>query len=1561
MPKSDTSTHDPADVILCYCREDGDRVEELARHLVEAGFRPLFNPWELTSANTPVYPLSVDAEAGVLVISAAACENPWICEEFTALLHRGAVRGQRLVPVLLGPVGQDLFWPSGGAVDLQGFRSDSDDRLDHLVARLRSEAQPPSLDERIGTAFVPRRHLHLRIAPREVALTGGALLERSTPPEAATTLGSRFHQFQAMEPQSADPERLRTLGQDLASTFLPPAILRTLDAALADAEISGIRILLGLQIEDREWERLPWEVLRLPGSSQPLALSSVVEIYRHASAPAAAKLATLPGPLRVLVAVASPEDRERQLVLLDMERELARILAALEPMRQEGRAQVRILEYGTLAAIESALREAPCHVLHLSCHAEPGLLLLESADGQPDLVSAERFSAAILASGDLPPLIVLAGCATGVAGRTLVEGGELPGLAQELVRRGAPAVLAMQAYVSDRYAADFAAEFFAGLASSHQPDAMAALAEARRSVEAQRQGMELGRLPPEWPIPSLHAAGPLPPLLAAVEAKPAPSLAPAARQEEFVGRRREMRLLLAALQERELFAVVIRGIGGVGKTALARQVLQRLGESGWLTVVVTGALSPPGVVEAIAESLRRSTSPDWTETTATLLDPAAPTTTKLDCLQREVLPRLDLLVLLDGFDLQLDRDGRLRDPAMTSFLEVLLGSARRARVLITSRLPIRLPEELSQHLLDLHLGPLSPAETRKMFWRLPALRQRSAEDLRRIDEVVGGHPFALQLTSDLLMDTDEALEPALTAAIGKTVSAAAVEDLMAELGPQARKLLTGAAAYRLPVDRNGLALQLGIGVEEVKGSLQLPPAQPAHLMTSLLPEALLYRTAYRGIRWFNGAEELQPLSCAPEEPDTSQRILDGLGMLVPYPSASGRETLYLVHRWLGVFLLESSSQDLRRRAHEHAALFWHWEARRAAFYQPVQALLEARHHYREADLIREAVEVSRWISAQLHLWSEWRWEETLCRETLGWLPDRSGDTAAFQHQLGVIAHELCRYDEAQAWYQRALANSRRLGDQASMAATLHQLAILTQQQGKLRLPTAEELFREVLDLKRSLGDPAPSTLHQLGILAEAQGEFGRARQLYEMALSIEGENGDSAGRARLFHQLGNLELAGGNRDEAERLYAEAASVFEQMGDRASLASSLHQLGLIAQLRGAAETAFDFYQKSLFLEEATGDRASLANTYHQLGHLARETGSFAEALKAYGRALALYDELCHEEGRARTSYQLGVLQHTQKAYPAAEDWYQKAAELFARLGDEDALARALLQLGILLAEQGRDLEAEESLQRAGDAFARAGLPREASRVHLRLGALWLLKAGSAPPRGSPSPLSTVARVLAIARQHRDSVLATGALRVYLANLSGEEVVEGPAVEAEIAKLDPGHPEIAIELAAIRLIQRRYREAADLVSSVVSTENQLAVTTRIQALYTLGEARIAMGTSPGIERIEEGLELARASRQMSLVAEGYLRLGNACLMRQDFEDARLHLLMAASLFQRLRLPAKVALCYRLLILLSGEVGRLKDAEHFRKRAQEYFQGIGHPEWLREIGGELRPQVQ
>ena len=124
-----------------------------------------------------------------------------------------------------------------------------------------------------------------------------------------------------------------------------------------------------------------------PGRPRPAGAASAGPPVPQGRGRGAARV--LPGPLRIVVAIAAPEDSGGG--LLDYERDLRNVIAAVRAARQDD-ADVRVVPFATTAAIRAELDRAPAHVLHIYGHGQPGQLELEDEDGSARLVSADEFA-----------------------------------------------------------------------------------------------------------------------------------------------------------------------------------------------------------------------------------------------------------------------------------------------------------------------------------------------------------------------------------------------------------------------------------------------------------------------------------------------------------------------------------------------------------------------------------------------------------------------------------------------------------------------------------------------------------------------------------------------------------------------------------------------------------------------------------------------------------------------------------------------------------------------------------------------------------------------------------------------------------------------------------------------------------------------------------------------------------------------------------------------------------------------------------------------------------------
>jgi len=1129
---------------------------------------------------------------------------------------------------------------------------------------------------------------------------------------------------EAPSPDVAQHLILQQLGVALGEELLAGAAGEALGRVLAEAERLGAPLELALEPED-SLAGFPWEALQLPGSDvltgQPLALHPNVRLFREVNGPEQAPAPPIPGPLRVLVAIGSPAAPNKRGELLDLEEELSRILDAVEPARRQGRAHVRVLERGTVPAIREALAAEPCHVLHLTCHAGPGVLVLETEEGAEDWVDASRFCSEVLVPGRVP-VVVLAGCATDVSipetwgpaktraiVRAMLRGGSvdsaaaflripgqqrgeaaLPGFARELLARGVPAVVAMQGPVSGPSIAELFARLYRTLAG--RPDPLVAFAAARLSVEADRHKGELDDPggPGEWATPALWLRGPSRPLYD-----------PEAPFEEvqpvgaFAGRRQEKRQILHALAREDGAGVLLHGLGGVGTSRLAAEVLGKLRETGWLVASVHGEISPG---DLLAEVGRWGDRP--------------------------------LILLLDHFADNLTDGGlgpTLKSEDLADLLARWVRNPGRSRLLFTSRRPFELPDHAHQRLETRHLGPLSWAETRELLWRLPGLDALDREARLRVHTEIGGHPRALEFLEASLRRANGDLDRALAEAAALARDDILLDRLLEKLEgvPLARELLLGASVFRIPVLRFALTSQLRGGLGE---NLELMRKARAGLArVGLEGRAEIFNWMQANLPEFGSS----PFA-APQGSKEALEVLETLGLLAPVQwSDPPQEADLFVHRWIASEVLRRSPEDAVRRAHFRAAR----GPRQGRPMDDIRQQLEDQYHFREAGQVGQGIDWTDPICFVLRRRGAYRREEQLLREALERLPEGSQSAAEIMRRLGTVAWLRSDFDIAGAWYEKAARIFDERKDRQHSADTYDQLGTMAQERGDHE--QALGWYQRALQLREELGRRAElaRSYQRLGTEAEEKGDFEEALDWYRKAARTDDELSDEESMASQFGRM--AEEQGASKaalDWYKQKFQLPSHVKGELGNRADMASLYHRLGMVAQARGDFDQALDWLKKSLQLAEELGNRAGMAVSYHQLGLLSQERGDTGQAADWSGKARQIEEELNNKYGPF-----IGA-EHFKGAYEVALDWYDRALQI-EELGGRSDLAISYYRRGVAAQDRGNFDQALEWYQKALQIFEELDRRAEMAGTISNLG--FLATEQGCPEDGLPLNLRSLA--------------------------------------------------------------------------------------------------------------------------------------------------------------------------------------------------------------------------
>ena len=282
----------------------------------------------------------------------------------------------------------------------------------------------------------------------------------------------------------------------------------------------------------------------------------------------------------------------------------------------------------------------------------------------------------------------------------------------------------MQAPVGDRYATDLMGCVYEALASWQEPRPLAALGHARRHIEDKRRADTSAlQPPPEWATPAFFcAASPLrlydatAPFEDLKEA-PEPTFDPGVvvrRIGDMVGRRREQRLILQALRDADGAGVLIHGIGGVGKSTLAAQILHRLADDdGFLLISLKGETDPDRILGAIGARLFSISLAQGEDEKAplrqlagVLREPKYPWRDRFEFLAQNLLAQVPVAFLFDNFEDNL-QDGAPADE-LAALLARWLQAPLSSRLVFTCRYPFALPDDAHERLAASWTSPIFP-------------------------------------------------------------------------------------------------------------------------------------------------------------------------------------------------------------------------------------------------------------------------------------------------------------------------------------------------------------------------------------------------------------------------------------------------------------------------------------------------------------------------------------------------------------------------------------------------------------------------------------------------------------------------------------------------------------------------------------------------------------------------------------------------------------------------------------------------------------------------------------
>jgi metacaspase-1 len=608
------------------------------------------------------------------------------------------------------------------------------------------------------------------------------------------------------------------------------------------------------------------------------------------------------------------------------------------------------------------------------------------------------------------------------------------------------------------------------------------------------------------------------------------------RSPNFVGREAELKRLTQSIQDEGSVALyAVRGMGGVGKSALAAELAATVDDPGRY---------PGGVLWAnLAEEAPTLIAARWLRNYGSELS--------FDTEESRLARLATFLGLAPAFIV-------LDNAQEAESVHKLLFRAAGVSVIVTTRKQATIPSVVKSFSLD----QLSPEESIELLSKRIGHTWVAAEEEagRRICELCGYLPLALTLAGAHIAQPGRwsTLEEYRTKLENKRMDMLSRSDIS-----QDNIRMTFDVSYEdiSNPDIRALFAQLslfasqGFSISAVAALIGANGESAEQALDQLADLSLIVRNGHRFLlhdllREY-AEEKLQEVPNATINTGKQQLILHYHDFAKDNQGSFGtlendRDNLLRAISWAqneqGSDLLDSAMIDL-------VGILTAYFRDTGQWVEAVKVTESAFHTAEARGLVPTQADLAQSISWIYNYQEDFDRAEEWARRSLelyGKVNQPYGEAVATR-RLGMILQDEGKTDEGREYLENALAAFRKLETFDRVADTLTALGYLERKAGNLEL--AERNLNEAMSIVEDIHEEREITLvlYQQGRLEWARGNLDAARERLTRALEIDIARKRIPGIAYAKHRLGEIEARQGNVDAAIELLADARRIFAAMG------------------------------------------------------------------------------------------------------------------------------------------------------------------------------------------------------------------------------------------------------------------------------------------------------------------------------------------------------------------------------------------------------------------------------
>jgi len=706
------------------------------------------------------------------------------------------------------------------------------------------------------------------------------------------------------------------------------------------------------------------------------------------------------------------------------------------------------------------------------------------------------------------------------------------------------------------------------------------------------------------------------------------------RLRKFVTENRvdELTQALISLQDHRI--LLVSGIGGVGKTTLARALVEARPANVplpfWFDFSKKMDATLRDVLEKLASYMNTPDIANFKE------EGREAGQGDINRLTGELQKREPVWLVFDNLGIILD-GMHFHDPGIDSLFASLRGSTHQAKIIVTSRiLPILGDGESLIDVIEEEKQELKGLKTNFAVDYLikNGLDRVEREKLEELAIGADGHPLALRLLIELVkgFGVADTLNDLSMYQRRKEDTIKKARRLFDKLAGDEKELLERISVYRQPESMTAI-------------KKMFTDKTPVDAMKKLIDKSLL-ETDHKGTYW------LHPL--------VKEFAYDDLGNKIETHKVA-------LQYYLALHLPEKRTKK-----------------------EDVQPLIEA--HY-QACMAQEydkaaSIIIDYELYQDLEMWGNYR---TLVELFTGVLSkDHFRDKPLLSDMvvhsnilacLGIAYYALGDARKAFEYYEIVLKFAQKIGNRQAEGVLLGNIGMAFQALGDAR--KAIEYYEKALKIAQEIGNKEAEGmwLGNFGNAYRDLSDAGKAIGYYEKALKIAQEIEDRQAEGTWLGSLGNAYRDLSNARKALEYYEKALKIAQEIGDRRNEGAWLGDIGMAFQALGDVRKANEYYEKALKIAQEIGDRRNEGMWLGNFGNAYRDLSDARKAIGYYEKALKIAQEIGDRQAEGSWLGSLGYIYRNLGDVRKAIEYYEKALKIAQEIGNRRIESAGLNNLGV----------------------------------------------------------------------------------------------------------------------------------------------------------------------------------------------------------------------------------------------------------------------------------------